>query len=449
MSVVAPPEPPRARPQEDPELLIREARARQRRRRACALVVLGALAVAAAVAYGIDRSTGGGTPTARSPFGPVVDARAFGGHGRLAFVSRGRLWVLDGATGKLTRVAGPGATDPVFSPDGHGLLYRFGKRFGLARADGTDSQLHAGGATWLPDGRLLLSRKRIDRFAADGSLVPAGRAPAGLAAWAPDGSRWVFDTNRIVHDRGGAFHGVELLQVADSLTGARTTWYRLPQRFTPSSGYRSPAIAGVVVLPRHRGVLVWLDPMHSASFAADGLPVYLLTGPGATPRRLGTTVGSGVSLARTGRFALAGGVDRIAWVTKTALTCRTAGCVPVRSPAPLTLDPALSPDGSTLAYVGAASEGTDLGVVPPVLKRWYATRRLWIGRRAVPGSKGAAAPVWSSDGRSLLFVKDDALWLLPRLHAKPVRVAAPLFGRGVWPNSMGNVPWSAQFAWQS
>jgi len=448
VSVLAPPAPPRP---DDPELLIREARERQRRRR-IRIAIGAALAVltGAAIGFGVSRGgvSGASTPGPR----PVVDAQAFAGHGRLAFVSRGRLWVLDGQTGKLTRVAGPGADDPVFSPDGRRLLYGFGKRFGLARADGTAPRLHAGGATWLPDGRLLLSGRRIDRVAADGTLVPAGRAPAGLSAWAPDGGRFVFDTTRIVHDKGGAFHGVELLQVADSLTGPRTTWYRLPQRFTPRSGYRTPGIDWIVVLPKRRGILLWLDPMHSSSIAADGLPVYELTAPGARPARLGTTVGGpGVSLSRSGRFALAGGVDRIAWVTKTALSCRTGRCTAVAPPAgKLTLDPALSPDGRTLAFVSAASEGTTMGLVEPVLKRWYATRRLWVGARVVPDSTGAAAPAWSGDGRSLLFAKDDALWLLPRLDAKPVRVVGPLFRpHGVWPNSMGRVPWPSQFAWWS
>lgn len=448
MSVLAPPEPPRARRDDDPELLIREARRRQRRRRIRAAAV-SALALAA-VAAGVGLHRGAGSTASAGGHRPFADGSAFSGHGRLAFVSRGSLYVLDGDTGRLVRVTGTGAGSPAFSPDGRWLTYLVRGRVGLARSDGTRARTLPTrlGASWLPDGRLLAGRTMY-RIAADGTPRPAGRAPGAPVAWAPDGSRYAFVTTSVVRGRGAVRHGVQRLEIARSLNGARRAWWTIPQRFTPSSGWRSPAIDRVVVLPSHGGVLVWLDPMHSASLAADGLPVYLLAGPGAAVRRLGTTVGRGVSVARTGSFALGGGVDRIAWVTRTALSCRAGGCTPVRSRAPLTLDPALAPDGSRLAYVGAASEGTTMGLVQPVLRRWYATRRLWIDGRAVPDSTGAAAPVWSSDGRSLLFAKDDALWLLPRAAAKPVRVAGPLYGTGAWPNSMGSVPWSAQFAWHS
>lgn len=431
------------------EALIREARARQRRRRVTSAVVLAAAAgaVLAATAVGGGGHGAPGAPT----WLPAVNGRAFGSHGDLAFVSRRRLYVLDGTARELVRVTARGASAPAFSPSGRWLSYSYRGRAGLARADGTQPHVLGvkGSGSWLPGGRLLLGRG-IFRVAPSGLPARVGTAPTGLVAWAPDGSRYVFETTRIVHDENGAFHGVERLQVADSLTGPRKTWYRLPQRFTPSSGYRTPGIGRIVVLPKREGILFWLDPLHSQSMAADGLPVYELTGPGAEPVKLGTTVGADVSIARSGRFALPGGFDRIAWMTKTALTCRSERCTPVRRPGkPLTLEPALAPDGRTLAFVTAAQERTTMGLVEPILKRWYATRRLWVGRHLVPDSTGAAAPVWSSDGRSLLFVRDDALWLLPRLGGRPVRVAAPLFGAGVWPNYDGKVGWSAQFAWRS
>lgn len=438
VSVLAPPEPPR---QGDPDLLIREARERQRRRRIRLAAVL-ALLLASGLGIGFGLTRGGGSTAASSGRGPFAAPSAFAGHGRLTFVSRGSLYVLGD---RLVRVTRPGAGAPAFSPDGRWLTYLFRDRVGLARADGTGARMLRTrlGASWLPDGRLLAGRA-IYRIAASGTPVRVGAAPVDPVAWAPDGSRYAFVVWR------GAPRGVQRLEVAGSPTGSRTTWYDVPQRFTPSGGYRSPAIAGVVVLPRRQGLLVWLDPLHSASLAADGMPVYLLTGPAAKPRKLGTTVGTPVSVSRTGRFALGGGGDRIAWVTKTALTCRAGRCTPVRpSGGGLTLEPALSPDGSTLAVVGAASEGTAMGLVQPTLERWYATRRLQVGGHVVPDSAGAAAPVWSSDGRSLLFVRGDALWLLPRLDGKPVRVAAPLFGSRAWPNDHGNVPWSRQFAWHS
>ncbi len=367
----------------------------------------------------------------------LVVAGAFAGHGRLAYVSRGSLYVLDGS--RVVPVTAGGASAPAFSPDGRWLSYAYRGRVGLAHSDGTHPRaLRAPSASWLPNGELRAGAS-LYRVAPNGSPVRVGPAPAGLVAWAADGSRYAF-----VVSRGGR-NGVELLQAADTPTGPRTTWLRVPQRFTARSGYESPAIANVVVLPGRRGLLVALDPLHSASIAADGVPVYALAAPGASLRKLGTTVYGTASVAG-GRFALGGGFDRYAWRTKHVLTCTVRRCVPLPSPkGVLTLDPALSPNG-TLAYVTARQESAD-DFFQRTLRRWYATRRLRVGDREIPGSAGAAAPTWSRDGKSLLFVKDDFLWLLPRVDAKPVRVAGPLFPPDAWPSYYGQVDWSQQFAW--
>ena len=57
---------------------------------------------------------------------PLANARAFSGHGELAFVSRDQLWVLDGSAGKLRHLrvpAGYTALTPMFSHDGRWLAY--------------------------------------------------------------------------------------------------------------------------------------------------------------------------------------------------------------------------------------------------------------------------------------------------------------------------------------
>ena len=84
----------------DAEALIREAR-RLRRRRwiiGCLVVVL----VIGGIVAGLVASGGTGRPARRTTLafragGPTVDAKAFAGEGDLAFVSRGTVYVLDGA----------------------------------------------------------------------------------------------------------------------------------------------------------------------------------------------------------------------------------------------------------------------------------------------------------------------------------------------------------------
>lgn len=455
--MIAPPKPPHTDELED---LIREARARKRRRWLGGAAVVAALAAAVNVAFvvagGSDRT---GTGTRLASGAPVVNARAFSGHGELAFVSRRALYVLDGATGKLVRVATaeeqPDA--PVFSPDGRWLAFALShSRIGVAHANGTAPHVLAarGYPRWLPNGSLLVGR-RVYQIARSGSAVRVGRAASTLAAWAADGSRIVFIVNRLVHKKDGSFHGVELLNVANTLNGPQTTWYRVPTRFTPSSGYTTPAIGVVTVLPRHQGLLFSLDPFHSASIAADGLPLYELAGPGTTPSKLGSMVGSAVSLSAGAHFAIGAGGDRYAWRTKHAIACSTGShCATVPAPGRhLSLEPAWSPNASVLAYVVARASRSN-NFFQPTIRRWYATRHLWLlakgsRPRVVPASRGAADPRWSQDGRSVLFVANDSLWLLSRLDAQPVRIAGPLFRPSSWPSYYGQIDWIDQFAWRS
>jgi acetylornithine deacetylase len=61
--------------------------------------------------------------------------------------------------------------------------------------------------------------------------------------------------------------------------------------------------------------------------------------------------------------------------------------------------------------------------------------------------RGATAVNWSANHGSLLYVRDDALWLLPTLTSQPVRIATPLFPPNNWPQYYAEIAWSAQFAW--
>ena len=449
--------------EEAAQALFEEAHQRTRRRRRRRWLTVAAAGIGVgAVAFAIVYARAGGRPgvIAQTASRPFADPRALLGHGELAFVSRGRLWVLSGTGGHLRAdsPAGDQASAPRFSPDGRWLTFTVSTgvgagQFWLARADGTDGRRipDTGISGFLPDGRLIAAG-HLWRSTAAGALLGAGPVPADLIAWAPDGSGYAFLDFTRRNGANGSWSQTQRLELSHSLRGPRTTWFSNRTSFTKAGGVDGGVFGSALLLPGGRGVLFRLFPYDSASLAADGLPVYELTRPGGPPRDIGTSVGMSVSI-EGGAFALTRGENRYAWVTKSASLCAT-GCVALPTPrGKLSLDPALSASGA-LAYVQARS-GSESTIGQSDVHRWYRTHRLWIlapraaKPREIAGSAGAAVPAWSADGRSIVYVADDALWLLPSLGEQPVRVAAPLFEANVWPNFYGEVDWPSQFAWSS
>jgi dipeptidyl aminopeptidase/acylaminoacyl peptidase len=447
---------PRTDPSAEAELLFAEARLRSRRRRRRRATFAGTVLGLAALAYAL-LSAADPTPVRPAPGGPLVDRSAFAGHGRLAFVSRGRLYLLDGS--RLTALTPPGASasSPQFSPDGRLLTYAIGSSLYLARADGTGARRVGAaptGQTWLPDGELAAAGATW-RVRASGALIRTGSLPAGLIAWGP--GRYVFVSSTVDQLGGGRWRALWRYEVAGSLRGARTTWDRATVTSAPATGVNGNVPGGAIVLPHGEGILIRPFPDSSSSLAADGLPVYLLRGPGATPVRLATTVGFSVTPGANGTLALTDGFNRYATLTKHVEICTAAAarCTAVATRHGwISFDPAFSPDGRTLAYVQAPPDAQSDFVQRHVVA-WYATHTLWTlapggAAHELAGANGASAPLWSADGRTLLFTAGDALWLVPAAGgARPVRVAGPLFAPGSWPASWFQVDWPDQFAWSS
>lgn len=203
----------------------------------------------------------------------------------------------------------------------------------------------------------------------------------------------------------------------------------------------------------------------SASRAADGLPLVAYGfGGGPYDVTLATTLpspsfvvpgpGSGVTLVTGG--------NRYLWHGKTITSVTTAGTRGPgmgAEPAPVNLDPAWAPGASAIAFVHASSKPPS-GTGQAALKAWYATRQLWYEFAAdgkpfpVKGAgTGIAAPQWSTTGQYILYVRDNALWLIRMLAptgtpalGPATRIVARLFP-GAWPNDDGYIAWQAQFAW--
>ena len=426
--------------------------------------------------------------------GTTAAARAFGGHGRLAFVSRSRIYVLDGsasgqtaslhaiATGKTT--TGTTATSttttaktpgsPAWSPDGRWLAFLVG----TPSADGAVS----GGALWLagPDGQDAHQvLPNVDGFAwsptADELAATSG---SGGKLFAVRPGKPTYPMLEVPGQFDGAPawspNGREVAVATVDLTAARRFAGSVIDLFVPSEGIvvnglassRTDALIIDGWWASGEGVLAWSDPGDSASLPADGLPLVsypLGDAPTATLpstpayRSFARPDGAGVTLVTgSGRSA-----DTITYCTVSGHCGPTQGALP----SPVNLDPASSqrqgePD---LAFAHCAPQATTANVTESSLRAWYQTCKLWNvggggGALAVTrAGAGVAAPTWSStDGdRDLLYVRDNALWLIPMRRsdgALSTAPALPVVGQlfaASWPNANGHTAWRSQFAWHS
>ena len=471
---------------------------------------MAALAVAAGVAAGVGACAGGApaatasadaSVSAAGPAGPPTaspttgEAKAFGGHGRLAFVSRSRIYVLDGsaagqaaslhaiptgktttgttATSTTTTAKTPGS--PAWSPDGRWLAFLVG----TPSADGAVS----GGALWLagPDGQDAHQvLPNVDGFAwsptADELAATSG---SGGKLFAVRPGKPTYPMLEVPGQFDGAPawspNGREVAVATVDLTAAKRFAGSAIDLFVPSEGIvvnglassRTDALIIDGWWASGEGVLAWSDPGDSASLPADGLPLVsypLGDAPTATLpstpayRSFARPDGAGVTLVTgSGRSA-----DTITYCTVSGHCGPTQGALP----SPVNLDPASSqrqgePD---LAFAHCATRATTANVTQSSLRAWYQTCKLWNvgggggGALAVTrAGAGVAAPTWSStDGdRDLLYVRDNALWLIPMRRsdgALSTAPALPVVGQlfaASWPNANGHTAWRSQFAWHS
>lgn len=472
-------------PAVDPEALIREARERARRRRLRALGAVLALAAIGGAAYGVIRGTNSNSnATAHLPNDPIVNVRAFAGHGTLAFISRGKLWVLDGQSGKLRAMPRTGfpPIQPVFSRDGKWLAYlqqhnspatnNDYSRLWIARADGTDAHVVPGLHVqalfgWNPHVDVLAVSTGPER-----SQQPcACYSPTELRVVSPDLSSRVLARAGWVDGASWSPNGSKIAVAAIGLNRARLVVYPLSggrgdvwlaqQGAQTLNGMKSILFSVAGWWP-HLGIGIWVVG-DGAVRNLDGTPLDAIASPGSPLTTLGRTLSDKtddpVSAGVRGEVAVVvdRGGGRSAWQGKQVELCSQAthACrVLPHVRGDVTVEPIWTRDGRTLIYAEAPNVTTGPYTQKQIVG-WFSAHRLLVydtvtGRvRSLPAAHGATAVNVSEDGRSLLYVRNDALWLLPTLSGKPVRIVEPLFPPRKWPQYYAQVAWSDQFAWSA
>jgi hypothetical protein len=415
---------------------------------------------------------------------PVVAEKSFAGHGRLAFVSGNRLYILDGtAAGKPAALhpvsAGKVPGDLAWSPDGTWLAFLVGTpnadgsvtagQLWLSGPDGQDAHAvlaDSGSFAWSPKADVLaaISGASLDTLAPGQAPRPV-LSTAGLTgtpAWSPDGAAIAVSVARYTANKG--FTGSDIALVSPGKGGVRDLARSAHDELVTDAWWTDG-----------QGLFAWSEPQGSQSLAADGAPLISLALDGKVATLPSTLVHPSFAVPSGGNGALeVTGGDRYLWNAKTFEYCSAVDdCAPAidAMPVPVNLDPARGPllgGEPTMAFVHAAPETTS-GFGQPVLDAWYKTRQLWIwfGTGANPyqvagAGTGVAAPAWSANGKLILYVGDNALWLIDPFGGRvettpghpalsggpPVRVVSRLFA-GAWPDYYGYTDWQSQFAWYS
>lgn len=456
------------------EALIKEARRLRRRRWVIGSIATALVAVLAGVLYVVSgHSVPPPATTLTAANRPLVNAKAFSQQGELAFVSRNALWILDGANGSLREVTSNYAIDPVFSPDGKWLAYvsttgppaPYGyelkpppSQLWIAHADGTNARAvrgltQASALAWSPtsdtlavvEGPVGASSSAISLVTPVGAVhqVP-GTSHALNFVWSPNGKEIAFSGEY----QYGALEAVSVSGGSPVVWQAEHNNPAYPKSFNPTI----PA----AWLPAGQGIVYWIDEDNSASLAADGLPLYLVTSPNGPAHLLGTTLVNTASIATspTGALAIAGGGDRYQWSTKAVERCSTksATCTKVQMPTnDVSFNPSWSPDGRELIYSMGPSNQSAGGQA--AVSKWYSELNLWslTTGSSTPsellGTAGGTVSSWSPSGTSLLFEANDALWLRKTPSSNPVQIASPLFPETDWPSYYAEVNWNDQFSW--
>jgi Tol biopolymer transport system component len=417
---------------------------------------------------------------------PSAEGRAPAGPGELAFVARSGLFLAGGPAGVLRRVSVPGLPSaPAWSADHRWLAFLVTKPPPTANpylqpAPSVLWVVTAAGAgarrltpaSW--DITSFAWSPRTGRLAVAVSLPTTKLGGAGaVVTVTPRGARTTLATG----DVSGVAWSPSGGQIAARLGefSTRHRWQGKLELLTPAGGPPRVVTASngnVLDLagwwPDGSGLLFWTDIGGSASVAADGLPLNTVSLAGGRPRPVAGTMlvhGSWLAFSPSGHAAavVAGGYREIWSGSKHVVICRfTGGCAAVAQPAGvISLDPSWSPDGRTLVFARASATGPfgpngHADFSPYWIRRWQATSRLWLAnadgshpRPLTAAGPGALDPVWGSDG-SLLFVRDDGLWLLPPSAARPTRVAGPLgalTGQAYYHTYYGYVPYPELAAW--
>jgi hypothetical protein len=412
------------------------------------------------------------SPPAPPPPGPlIVDRTGWAGHGQLAFVSRSRLYTLS-ASGHLAALSGPPSTgydsNPEWSPDGKWLAF-----FHTGPAFGFDVPTPS---LWLVAASSSVAHRVTARPVVEFHWSPTADTLAYLSGprSASGGSLWEVHPGGTTSTRVTTYvesllwspsgRQVAVLHQTWTKRVSRTSIEVLPVDGGPGATWWHTSSVECVTLasydPTGRMIAAWADP---CSDSADGDPLELFS-DGRPPVTVGQSLIDMSSLAWSsdGELAVVSPGDRTIWANgKDIELCEVAPLACRRLTIPrgsVALGPAWTTSG-TLYFVLASGSGPfsangNASYSPGWIERWQNSHAGWTLPAGATAPRGSSPPLGNvlaydtaARGGSLVFIRDDSLWLLSRPGIAPIRVAGPLLASAAPSGYYGLVDWTALISW--
>jgi len=395
--------------------------------------------------------------------------------GRVAYVQGGDVWAKELPNGKPLRLTHSGDNaSPRWSPSGKWLLFQKRSELWKVKADGSGAHrlpaaADAGLAAWSPvNDQLAYVTQEGGLVVADAegtteiTLIDPSASATGKRvdrfAWNPNGN-WLA-CQVAVGEPGGGKQNLPKRQVLRVVRADGEQSADLVIEDNPME--TAVRLAGWSGEGTH--VLYWSGPA-SASIWADGVNLMSVHVRGKPMRTLAAPMLPYEDFVApepaASRLALVIGGGRESWRQKQLIVMDADGEFPrsLTGTRQVAASPAWSPDGQTIAY--SATGGAQPLVEGENAVQQLQDRRIWIAsadgksRRQLAGEPACRdeRPLWSADGRHLLFARicggQASLWLVRRDGTNPRQVVEELSPALDWSGYYGHVEWGRLFDYYS